>query len=148
MSSGDKISAVDEQTATWFDTFCTGVAALGDLGPDGGATTAQQAAVQFRTIGETFTTTAEKLSALPPPTIDGGEEVARQLVTNMQKGGPVFTEYGRKLALLDPDDRAARDKFQAEFQAAVANLDITNFTPPPAAKAAVRAVPSCRVLGS
>lgn len=139
---------VDAQTAAWFDTFCTGVAAFGTLGSGAAPTSPQELGDQLTTIGTTFTDTAAKLAALPPPTFEGGELVAQQLVTNMQTGGPVFTEFGQKAALLDPNDQAAGKQFQADFQAAVASLGIANFEPTPAAKAAVRAVPSCQVLGS
>jgi len=139
---------VDATTATWFDTFCTGVAVLGELGGGDGPGSPQELGNQLTTVGTTFTDTAAKLAALPPPTFEGGEEVAQQLVTNMHAGGPVFIEYGQKAAQLDPTDQAAGEQFQVDFEAAVADLGITDFEPTPAAKAAVREVPSCQVLGS
>lgn len=138
---------VDAQTAAWFDTFCTGVAVFGELGKTT-PTNPQELGEQLTTVGTTFTDTATKLSVLPPPTFEGGDELAQQLVTNMQTGGPVFTEFGEKAALLDPNNQAAGQQFQAEFQAAVANLGIANFEPTPAAREAVKAVPACQVLGS
>lgn len=138
---------VDAQTYAWFDTFCTGVASFGALG-DSSPSSPEELGELLTTVGTTFTDTGAQLAALPPPTFDGGAEVAQQLVTNMQQGGPVFTEYGQQAAALDPNDQAAGQQFQADFQAAVAALGISSFTPPPAARAAVTAVPSCEVLGS
>ena len=144
---GGDTTELDEQTATWFDTFCTGMAPLGEL--QSGASTitsVQQLSEQMTSIGTALTDTGAKLAALPPPTFEGGDQVAQQLQANMQQGGPVFTDYGQKALQLDPNDQAAGNQFLADFQAATADLGIANFEPTPAVRQAVRAVPECQTL--
>lgn len=144
---GGDTTELDAQTATWFDTFCTGMGPLGEL--QSGASTitsVQQLSEQMTSIGTALTDTGAKLAALPPPTFEGGDQVAQQLQANMQQGGPVFTDYGQKALQLDPNDQAAGNQFLADFQAATADLGIANFEPTPAVRQAVRAVPACQTL--
>ena len=144
---GGDTTELDAQTATWFDTFCTGMGPLGEL--QSGASTitsVQQLSEQMTSIGTALTDTGAKLAALPPPTFEGGDQVAQQLEANMQQGGPVFTDYGQKALQLDPNDQAAGNQFLTDFQAATADLGIANFEPTPAVRQAVRAVPACQTL--
>ena len=144
---GGDTTELDAQTATWFDTFCTGMGPLGEL--QSGASTitsVQQLSEQMTSIGTALTDTGAKLAALPPPTFEGGDQVAQQLQANMQQGGPVFTDYGQKALQLDPNDQAAGNQFLTDFQAATADLGIANFEPTPAVRQAVRAVPACQTL--
>jgi len=138
---------LDAQTATWFDTFCTGMGPLGELQSGASSiSSVQQLSEQMTSIGTALTDTGAKLAVLPPPTFEGGDQVAQQLQANMQQGGPVFTEYGQKALQLDPNDQAAGNQFLADFQTATAGLGIANFEPTPEVRQAVRAVPACQTL--
>ena len=144
---GGDTTELDAQTATWFDTFCTGMGPLGELQSGASSiSSVQQLSEQMTSIGTALTDTGAKLAALPPPTFEGGDQVAQQLQANMQQGGPVFTEYGQKALQLDPNDQAAGNQFLADFQTATAGLGIANFEPTPAVRQAVRAVPACQTL--
>ena len=144
---GGDTTELDAQTATWFDTFCTGMGPLGELQSGASSiSSVQQLSEQMTSIGTALTDTGAKLAALPPPTFEGGDQVAQQLQANMQQGGPVFTEYGQKALQLDPNDQAAGNQFLADFQTATAGLGIANFEPTPEVRQAVRAVPACQTL--
>ena len=144
---GGDTTELDPQTATWFDTFCTGMGPLGELQSGASSiSSVQQLSEQMTSIGTALTDTGAKLAALPPPTFEGGDQVAQQLQANMQQGGPVFTEYGQKALQLDPNDQAAGNQFLADFQTATAGLGIANFEPTPEVRQAVRAVPACQTL--
>ena len=144
---GGDTTELDPQTATWFDTFCTGMGPLGELQSGASSiSSVQQLSEQMTSIGTALTDTGAKLAVLPPPTFEGGDQVAQQLQANMQQGGPVFTEYGQKALQLDPNDQAAGNQFLADFQTATAGLGIANFEPTPEVRQAVRAVPACQTL--
>jgi hypothetical protein len=144
---GGDTTELDAQTATWFDTFCTGMGPLGELQSGASSiSSVQQLSEQMTSIGTALTDTGAKLAVLPPPTFEGGDQVAQQLQANMQQGGPVFTEYGQKALQLDPNDQAAGNQFLADFQTATAGLGIANFEPTPEVRQAVRAVPACQTL--
>jgi hypothetical protein len=108
----------------------------------------QEFADQLTAIGTTFTDTAARLGALPPPTIEGGDELAQQLIGNMQAAGPVFVDFGQRARTIAADDDAAGQQFLADLQSTVGGLDIAQFQPNAAARAAVAEVPSCSVLGT
>ena len=100
--SGD----IDGDTAAWATTYCEGLKPVVDEAknmsdlqsqitndPQTGLKTAGEL---FQKWGDAFTTTADKLKALPAPKVSGGEEFASKTIPLLSEVGTTFSSLGEK----------------------------------------------------
>ena len=145
---------LDEATTTWFTTFCTSLADIGQYTqPD---TTGQSLTEAQSTVVTAYTglsTGAAKaavaLQAAEPPTITGGDEVAAGFVTGFQNLADVYGRGAQTVAALTPstasDIKSAIDAVEQEAKGAqpesMPDLD-------PGVQSAVEQLPECSNLGN
>jgi len=145
---------LDEATTTWFTTFCTSLADIGQYTqPD---TTGQSLTEAQSTVVTAYTglsTGAAKaavaLQATEPPTITGGDEVAAGFVTGFQNLADVYGRGAQTVAALTPstasDIKSAIEAVEQEAKGAqpesMPDLD-------PGVQSAVEQLPECSNLGN
>ncbi|WP_353650255.1 hypothetical protein ABLG96_04760 [Nakamurella sp. A5-74] len=155
-AQGTEAGGADEQSVAWFDTLCSGLGPVKDLGsissevdrsdPIGSL---QKLAPKFAAAGTSVTQVAKKLSALPGPTFAGGKAYAAKVTRTLATVGPKLTAFAKTLPDLDPDDPASRNTltdFARTLQdAAQPLIDLGSL--PAEAQAAPSAAPACQALG-
>jgi hypothetical protein len=145
---------LDEATTTWFTTFCTGIADIGQYTqPDTSGQTLTEAQATVVTAYTGLSASAAKaagsLQATQPPTITGGDGVAADFVTAFQNLADVYGRGAQTVAALTPsaesDLKDAIDAVENEAKGAkpgsMPDLD-------PGVESAVGQLPECAKLGS
>jgi len=147
---GAGTTELDAQSATWFDTLCTGLAPFKSLATNPpNITSAADVSSLMTNVGGAMTQTGSALASTPPPTFQGGDTAASGIVAALQQYGPVFSDFGQKAAQIDPNDAAALQQLATDFEGQVSGASsLTQFDFDPAVKQAVNQIPSCNGIFS
>lgn len=145
---GGDTTTLDEQSTAWFDTACSGLAPLTQLGQSASQVSdPTQLGSILTQLGGAMTTTASSLGSLPPPTFEGGDALAEQTTAALGKFGPSLSALGAKAATLSPTDTAGGQQFLGELQSTFSELPgLLAFDVTPDLQKAIAAVPSCTAL--
>ncbi|MBM9468824.1 hypothetical protein [Nakamurella leprariae] len=144
---------LDDQTTTWFATFCSGVSefqtALGSMNAD----TPAEAGQGMAQTGQQLTELGERLADTPPPTFDGGADYAAQTATGFQELGPALTRLGQQAGELDPDDEAAAQAWAAQVDRELTPLassmqGLDGIDMAPDTEQALLRIPECAALSN
>ncbi len=158
---------LDEQSTTWFATFCTGFTGLedsfssieSDLADATGTTVAEkQAAVAgvISDLGTQLKGVATEAGSVPPPTIENGTEMAAAAVDGFNQIGDAMIAAADEFAQAPVTDeatlKAAATQLQTslqqtagEAQTAFSAIDMKE---QPGLEEAVSAIPECAALNS
>ena len=144
---------LDEATTTWFTTFCTGLADIGQYAqPDTAGQTLTEAQSTVVTAYTGLSASAAKaagaLQGTQPPTITDGDGLAAGFVTAFQNLADVYGRGAQTVAALTPsteaDLKSAIDDVEEEAKGAkpesMPDLD-------PDVESAVEQLPECSKLG-
>ncbi len=147
LTAGDGSGELDEQTTTWFSTFCSGLTGLTDLQS---ISSAQQASQVLQRVGTQMTDTGQKLATLGPPTFTAGDQMAASSIESLNQIGPAFVSFGERAATIQENDMAATQQFATDFQTQLAPLqNLTKIKLDPQTQQAVMAIPECtQVMGA
>jgi hypothetical protein len=160
---GNNSAGLDEASTKWFDTFCTGFGAFGDLqktqsqlsGAAKDPKAAQVAIVtSFKKIGSVFSSTAASLKDLPPPTFNGGPEFAGKVVPVLAQFGSTLTDAANKAAAVDMTKdpsglTTALSGVSSQMSSVTSAMgDLQKLKITPQTQAAIEAIPSCQKLKS
>ncbi|WP_157970731.1 hypothetical protein [Nakamurella deserti] len=123
-ATGEPIT-LDEQSVTWFTTFCGSTTAIqeassnvGSIQPDPAAAPAEQQATLATGVsdyGNVFKKAATDIAAVPPATIEGGQELADGATSAYGQVGDAMIAAAEKFAATPVTD-------QASLQAAATTL--------------------------
>jgi hypothetical protein len=149
---------LDDQTSSWFDALCTGLAPVTSAGTaiSGGdssdpKTQLDTAVGGFNAIGDALGATADRLASLPPPTIEGGATSATGVVNTLKAAGPEVKQAANALAASPATDAASVKSAIATAASAmtnsVAGLNPGAYQLDKPTQAAIRKIPSCAAVG-
>ena len=140
---------LDAATETWFTTFCSSLAEIGQYtSPDtaGQSLDQQQATVvtAYTGISDSANKAAAAIQATPPPTITSGDEIASATAQGFQDLADVYGKGAQTVAALTPssenDLKTAVESVEDEARSAapqsLADLD-------PGVETAVKQLPAC-----
>lgn len=145
--AGDQL---DEQSAAWFATVCTGLTAVQQVQPPTEGAPLGPAGETLVTAGQTLSQTAQELQSQPAPTFTGADEFAPNIQDAFATVGGRFTELGQQAQALQPGDTAGAQQFLADYGSSIQEIQQTlgqslNLRRS-VLQAAVAQVPDCQLL--
>lgn len=99
---------MDATSIAWFDTLCTGLAALANMdNPIATEAASGDITGTLTILSDSFARTAAALEAAPPPEFPGGKTLAAQLTSTLTGYAQAFARSVNEVSAADPHDPAA-----------------------------------------
>lgn len=166
-STGTDALVLDEQSTTWFTTFCNGFTGLKDsftsvqsdlAGTSGDTPQAQQAAIAtvISDLGTKLKGLATDTGSVPPPTVENGEQMATAAVDGFNAIGDAMINAADEFAATPVTDTATlqaaavqlQTSLQEEATKAQTAFSAIDTSSEPGLDEAIGQIPECADLGA